>query len=330
LIATRSLITGGTGFIGSRLARACVARGHQVTVLGQANTPAEAANVQQLEAEGIRVVNASVAEPASVRAAVRGVDLVFHLAAAQHEMNVGDDHFRDVNVGGVRHVLDAALEAGVRRVVHGSTIGVYGSYEGVIDEETPCRPDNIYGVTKLEGERLAASYADRLPVVIVRIPEVYGPGDRRLLKLFRAIQHRRFVRIGSGLNLHHPMYVDDLVAELLTLSADSHAPGQILLLAGKDAVSTNEMIDAIAAAVGARPPRIRVPLAPFLAAATMMELGLRPLGIQPPLHRRRMDFFRKGFTLKAARAAALGAIAQTGFREGVRTTADWYRSAGLL
>ena len=326
----RILITGGTGFIGSRLTEVSRQAGHEVTALGQANTPAEAANIDRLERAGARVLNVSVIDPEALEPALAQIDVVFHLAAAQHEMNVSDAHFRRVNVDGTRNVLEAALRQGVRRVVHGSTIGVYGSADGVIDEDSACRPDNIYGVTKLEGERLAASYADRLPVVIVRIPEVYGPGDRRLLKLFRAIQHRRFVRIGSGLNLHHPMYVDDLVAELLTLSAASHAPGQILLLAGKDAVSTNEMIDAIAAAVGARPPRIRVPLAPFLAAATMMELGLRPLGIQPPLHRRRMDFFRKGFTLKAARAAALGAIAQTGFREGVRTTADWYRSAGLL
>jgi len=326
----RILITGGTGFIGSRLALACIQRGHDVTALGQANTAAEAANVDWLAANGVRVVGASVTDQPALGTSLRGVDLVFHLAAAQHEMNVGDDHFREVNVGGVSNVLDAALGAGVGRVVHGSTIGVYGSCEGVIDEETPCRPDNIYGLTKLEGERLAVSYADRLPVVIVRIPEVYGPGDRRLLKLFRAIQNRRLVRIGPGRNLHHPMYVDDLVAALLALSAHSDAPGQILLLAGKDPVSTDQMIDAIADAVRTRAPRVRLPLAPFLAAATLMEHGLRPLGIQPPLHRRRMDFFRKSFTLRAARAAALGVVPQTGFREGARTTADWYRSAGLL
>src|SRR5262245_17587416 len=126
----RILITGGTGFIGSRLALAWVQRGHDVVALGQANTPAEAANAEWLTANGVKVVSASVTDPAAVSTSLTGVDLVFHLAAAQHEMNVGDDHFREVNVGGVRNVLDAALEAGVRRVVHGSTIGVYGSYEG--------------------------------------------------------------------------------------------------------------------------------------------------------------------------------------------------------
>jgi len=276
------------------------------------------------------VVNASVTDGAALARAMEGVDLVFHLAAAQHEMHVPDAHFRTVNVEGTRNVLESALRQGVRRVVHGSTIGVYGSADGVIDEDTPCRPDNIYGVTKAEGERLALSYRDRIEVVAARIPEIYGPGDRRLLKLFRAIERRRFVNIGPGTNLHHPMYVDDLTAALLALAQHPEAPGQVFLLAGKEAVTTNAMVAAVAAAVAAPAPRARLPLAPLLGVATLMELTLRPLGVQPPLHRRRMDFFRKSFSLRPTRAAALGITPRTGFREGARATAAWYRAAGLL
>ncbi len=324
------VITGGTGFIGSRLALQAAGAGDRVTALGQANTPAEADNVRRLERAGVRVVTASVTDPAALSGALRGAEIVFHLAAAQHEMNVPDRHFREVNVGGTRNVLDAALAAGVRRVVHGSTIGVYGPVHGVVDEDTPCRPDNIYGRTKLEGERLALSYAPRLPLVAVRIPEVYGPGDRRLLKLFRAIRRGRFVRIGRGRNLHHPMYVDDLTEGLRRMAEHPAAPGRVLLFAGKQALSTDEMVDAIAAAVDVPPPRLRVPLTPLLAAAVVLELGLRPLGVQPPLHRRRMDFFRKSFTLRADRAAELGVRPRVDFREGARLTAEWYRSTGLL
>jgi nucleoside-diphosphate-sugar epimerase len=324
------LITGGTGFIGSRLALSCLAQGRQVTVLGQANTAAEAGNIAELNARGVRVVNASVTDPAALSDAMRGTELVFHLAASQHEMNVPDAHFRQVNVEGTRQVLETAIGYGVRRVVHGSTIGVYGSADGVIDEETPCRPDNIYGVTKLEGEVLALSFGDRIEVVAARIPETYGPGDRRLLKLFRAIERRRFVNIGPGTNLHHPMYVDDLTAALLALAQHPEAAGKVFLLAGKEAVTTSEMVAAVAAAVEVPVPRVRLPLPPLLGVATLMELALRPLGIQPPLHRRRMDFFRKSFSLRPTRAAVLGILPQTGFREGARATAAWYRGAGLL
>jgi len=326
----RILITGGTGFIGSRLTEVSLRAGHHVSALGQANTPAEAANIQRLEQAGARVLNASVTDPDAVAPALAQVDVVFHLAAAQHEMNVPDAHFRRVNVDGTRNVLDAALRQGVKRVVHGSTIGVYGSADGVLDEDSPCRPDNIYGVTKLEGERLALSYADRIELVVARIPEVYGPGDRRLLKLFRAIERGKFVNIGPGRNLHHPMYVDDLAAALLGLAVHPEAPGKVFLLAGREAVSTNDMVGAVAAAVEAGPPKIRLPLAPLLGVATLMEVALRPLGVQPPLHRRRMDFFRKSFSLRPTRAAQLGIVPQTTFRDGARATANWYRAVGLL
>jgi dihydroflavonol-4-reductase len=324
-------ITGGTGFIGSRLAQHCASAGHSVRVLGQANTEAESGNIRALERQGIPTVLGSVTDAEVVARVVAGSDVVFHLAAAQHEMNVPDQRFWDVNVLGTRVVLEAAERADVRRVVHASTIGVHGALDGRIDEATPCQPDNIYGVTKLQGERLALEFRDRVPIVVVRMPEVYGPGDRRLLKLFRAIEKRRFFMIGSGRNLHQPMYVDDLVAGLLLAATSEPAVGHLFLFAGKEAVTTREMVSAIALALGRPGARLTLPLAPFSAAAAVMELVLRPVGIQPPLHRRRMDFFRKSFTLSGDRAEeVLGFVPATRFQDGARITAKWYRAHGLL
>jgi nucleoside-diphosphate-sugar epimerase len=324
-------ITGGTGFIGSRLASACLSRGDTVTVLGQANTPAEAENVGRIEASGIRVVRGSITDREVVAQAVAGAQVVFHLAATQHEMNVPDQRFWDVNVGGTKLLLEVAAAAGVRRVVHGSTIGVYGALEGTIDESTPPAPDNIYGVTKLEGERAALAHEPPPAVVAIRIPEVYGPGDRRLLKLFRAIDRNVFFTVGSGRNLHHHIFVDDLIQGFLLAAEAERAAGQVILFAGPAAVSTREMVQAIAAALGRQGSRFSVPLLPFWYAAAAMELSLRPLGIQPPLHRRRMDFFRKSFALRGAKARELiGFVPRTEFTEGARITAEWYRSHGLL
>jgi dihydroflavonol-4-reductase len=327
----RVLITGGTGFIGSRLALTCVESGDQVRVLGQTNTPAEEENQELLADRGVEVLLGSVTDAGMVLDAVEGRDLVFHLAAAQHEMNVPDRHFHDVNVEGTRNVMKAVESAGPGRVVHGSTIGVYGDPNGRIDEESPSLPVNIYGRTKLEAEKTALSYGDRIPVVVVRIPEVYGPGDRRLLKLFRAVDRGRFFIIGTGENLHHPIYVFDLIEGLLAAATSSHAWGEVLLLAGRDAVTTREMVDAVAESVNRPPPRFRLPMFPFVVAALAMEGSLRPLGIQPPLHRRRLDFFRKSFELSGEKAARLlGSSPRTSFREGARETAAWYRERGLL
>jgi nucleoside-diphosphate-sugar epimerase len=325
------LITGGTGFIGSRLAARCLDRAEIVTVLGEANTEAEAANRADLERAGAQVVLASVTDKDALREALREVDVVFHLAAAQHEMNIPDRRFREVNVEGTRNVIDASIEAGVTTFLHGSTIGVYGALEGVIDEESPCDPDNIYGVTKLEGERLALSYGDRLPVVAVRIPEVYGPGDRRLLKLFRALQRRKFITIGTGENLHHLIYVDDLIDGFFGAVKNPDTRGEVFLLSGEMPLSTDEMVGTIAEELGVPAPRFHFPFLPFWLVAFALEKTCRPLGIQPPLHRRRMDFFKKSFQLSHEKASRVyGFRPKTPFAEGVAATARWYMDAGLI
>jgi len=326
------LITGGTGFIGSRLALRCLEQGDQVRILAQLNTAAEEDNYKELEQAGASFVSGSVTDRDKVQEAVKGVELIFHLAAAQHEANVPDQHFWDVNVLGTRNLLEAAVAADVRRVVHGSTIGVYGeSGAAVVDESSPLRPANIYGVTKKEGEGIALRHAQQIEVVVIRIPETYGPGDRRLLKLFKAINSGMFFNIGRGANKHHPMYIEDLIDGLLLAAKHPEASGERILFAGKSILDTNEMIAAVSQALGKPPPRIRVPLAPLMMAAVVMESLMKPLGKQPPLHRRRMDFFVKSFVLSGRKAEQLlGFTPATDFLTGARSTAEWYRDHGQL
>ncbi|PJB32127.1 MAG: 3-beta hydroxysteroid dehydrogenase, partial [Deltaproteobacteria bacterium CG_4_9_14_3_um_filter_65_9] len=116
------LITGGTGFIGSRLGLRRLADGHSVLILGQENTPAESSNRKLLEEKGARIRLASVTRKELLPELLKGIDVVYHLAAAQHEVNVPDQRFRDVNVQGTANLLEAAVIVGVKRFVHGSTI----------------------------------------------------------------------------------------------------------------------------------------------------------------------------------------------------------------
>jgi len=326
------LITGGSGFIGSRLAIRSRDMGHTVKVLTQVNTPAEEQNIEKLRSRGIEVQVGAVTDRKIIGQAVKGTDVVFHLAAAQHEANVPDRHFRDVNVEGTRNVIEASIGEGVGRFVYGSTIGVYGSaLDGEIDEESPQHPDNIYGVTKAEAEKLVAEYADRIPVSTVRISETYGPGDRRLLKLFKAIDSGMFFMIGPGLNKHQLIYVDDLVDGLYLAATSGSAVNETFVLAGGEVLTTNEMANCIASAIGKGTGRFRAPLWIFMLAATVLETVLKPLGIQPPLHRRRMDFFRKSFYFSREKSGkVLGFEPKTDFETGTRLTAEWYRANNLL
>ena len=325
-------ISGGTGFIGSRLAIASREQGHAVELLGQTNTQAEQDNHRLLEKHGVKTTLGSVLEIDKLVELARGCDVVFHLAAAQHEANVPKKHFYQVNVEGTRNMLEASVQGGVKRFVHGSTIGVYGSaMEGSLDETTPPRPNNIYGVTKLEGEQLALSFNEKLPVSVVRISETYGPGDRRLLKLFKAIQKNVFFVIGKGDNKHQLIYVDDLIDGMYLAATDSKATGQVFVLAGKEVITTQEMVDTIAECLGTSVPGVHAPMLPFMAAAVLFEKTLGPLGIQPPLHRRRLDFFRKSFFFSQEKTTTvLGFSPRTDFRHGVARTADWYKKNALL
>jgi nucleoside-diphosphate-sugar epimerase len=326
------LVTGGTGFIGSRLALAAQAQGREVLVTGQTRTPAEHARLAELAAAGVRTVCGDLKDPDFAASLVGRDDLVIHLAAAQHEANVPDSYFTEVNVGATGVLLDASRRAGACRFVYGSTIGVYGSAaNGTLDERSAPNPDNIYGRTKLAAEqRVRAAGAD-LETCIVRISETYGPGDLRLLLLFRAIDRRAFVMIGSGENRRQVIHVDDLARGLLLAAEHPAACGEIFVLAGHEIMTTRSMVAGIAQALDRAPPRWRVPLWPFVAAAALFESTLKPMGVQPPLHRRRLDFFRKSFLFSTAKAGALlGFAPATAFAAGAAQTAHWYRARGYL
>jgi dihydroflavonol-4-reductase len=149
--------------------------------------------------------------------------------------------------------------------------------------------------------------------------------------LFRGVQKGVFFHIGNGRNLHHVIYIDDLIAGLELAATKEEAVGQLFILAGAAPITTNEMVTAVAAAVNSPAPKIRLPLPPFLWLAAILETTLRPLGIQPPLHRRRMDFFKKSFVLSAARATAvLNFTPHVDFQKGAVLTANWYKKEGYL
>ena len=327
----RALVTGATGFIGSRLALRCLREGSQVVALGRRNSPGELENAGELEAAGIAIHDVPVEDRDALREHMKDVDVAFHLAAAQHEANVPDEYFRRINVEGTRNVCEAATAAGVPRLVYGSTIGVYGWRPGeTVSNDSPEAPDNIYGITKLAAEAVVREAGARLPFAIARISETYGPGDRRLLKLFRGVARGLCLEIGPGRNLHHLVYVEDLIDGLLSAAREPGALGKTFVLAGREPVTTRAMLEAISRSLGRQPRVLRVPLSPLVWTAAALETALRPLGVQPPLHRRRMDFFRKSFAFRLDDAQAFGFAPRVGLQEGMDLTARWYTDRALL
>jgi dihydroflavonol-4-reductase len=330
----RLLVTGGTGFIGSHLAEAGRRRGAEVTVLGLTDRPEERRNVEALTRQGVEILSGSITDPELCRRAVRGATHVFHLAVAMREGGKQDEFFERVNLDGTRHLLDAAADAGVARFVHCSTIGIFGHRApGITREDSPLAPGNVYERTKVASERMVREVgaARGLPFVILRPADVYGPRDQRLLKLFRGVRRGRFPLFGAGAGRRHMVYVDDVVEAFFKACERDEALGEALIVAGPRACTLRELIGEVQRATGSRRYGVRLPLAPMLAAAAVVEDVCRTLHLDPPIYRRRMDFFWSDSEFDTSRARrALDWTPRVELAEGIRRTAEDYRSAGAL
>jgi nucleoside-diphosphate-sugar epimerase len=231
-------------------------------------------------------------------------------------------------------VIEAAAASGARRVVHCSTVGVHGDIERPpANEDAPLRPGDVYQETKVEGESVARQAAadTGMALVIARPTGIYGPGDRRLLKLFRGVARRRFVILGSGQIYYHLTYIDDLVEGFRLCGETPGAAGRTYILAGGEVTTLEELVGIVAQEAGVRRPRLHLPVWPFWAAGALCEMLCAPLGLEPPLYRRRVDFFTKSRAFDITRARAeLGYAPKVGLRDGIRRTLEWYRAADWL
>jgi nucleoside-diphosphate-sugar epimerase len=330
----RLLVTGGTGFIGSHLAEQGRRLGAEVVVLGLTERPEEQANVELLRRQGVEVVPGSITDPELCGQAVRGATHVFHLAVAMREGAKSDQFFQSVNLDGTRRLLEASVEAGVRRFVYCSTIGIYGHRApGITREDSPLAPGNIYERTKVSAERMVRELGAQrsLPYTILRPADVYGPRDHRLLKLFKGVRSGRFPLFGSGDGRRHMIYVDDVVSAFFRACETDRALGESFILAGPKACTLRDLVTEVQAATGSRRYGFRLPLKPMLGVAGVVEDVSRVLGVDPPIYRRRMDFFWSDSEFDTTHARqGLNWTPRVDLPEGIRRTLEDYRRSGAL
>ena len=324
----RVLVTGATGFTGGHLARALKLAGRDVRALCR-----DVDRAAPLHADGIEVAPGDLRDDDAVARAVKHIDVVYNIAAIYREAGVPAETYRAVNAEAVGRLVEHAARAGARRVVHCSTVGVHGNVQGPpANEDAPLRPGDVYQRTKLEGEERAREAAARcgIEVTIARPSGIYGPGDRRLLKLFRhAI--RRFPTLGRGEIYYHATYIDDLVDGLRLCGERAAAASRTYILAGGAVTTLNELIALIAEAAGVRPQTVHIPVWPFWLVGALCEAVCVPIGIEPPIYRRRVDFFTKSRAFEITRARTeLGYEPRVGLRQGIARTLKWYREHGWL
>jgi nucleoside-diphosphate-sugar epimerase len=322
------LITGASGYIGSRLAARLVAQGASVRAL--VRNPARA---EELAASGVEVVRGDVTDPASLAAALAGCTLVYHAAAW-----VGERGSREavwaVNVDGTRAMVQAAQAAGVRRFVHLSSCSVYGSPQNVfeIDESYPVQMrGNLYADSKAAAEEAvwAASQAG-LPVVVARPSQVYGLGSPQFtLRPVAAIQAGKLRLIDGGKHLCKPVYIDNLVDGLLLCATHDAAPGEAWNLTDGAPVPWRDFFGAYAAMVGVRLHSTPYALAYLAGLGNEVMAGLQ--GRKPGLSRATVQALRSRNSYSHQKARErLGWTPAVDLGEGMRRTELWLRANGYL
>jgi dihydroflavonol-4-reductase len=322
------LVTGSTGFTGGYLVRALVEAGYPVRVI--VRSAAKAATLPL----GVEVLEEDIKDAAAVARASEGVGIIYHLAAAYREASHSEGGYRQVNVGATQNLLQAAAVHGVERFVHCSTVGVLGHVANPpADETTPYSPADPYQSTKCEAEVLALAFARErgVPVTVARPTAIYGPGDQRLLKMFRMIANGTFVMLGKGDVYYHMVYIDDLVAGLRLLAHHPAAPGEVFILGGERYYTLKKVAALVAEYLEVPPPRLHLPAWPVQMLGTLCENICIPLGIEPPIYRRRVDFFTKSraFSIEKARRM-LGYQPKISLEAGLRLTLDWCVRTGRI
>src|SRR3954468_7774183 len=323
------LVTGGTGFTGTALVQRLLSEGHSVVALDYK----EGIQCDALRSHGAEVLIGSVTDPAAVERSMKGVEFVFHLAAAFRELNVPDSFYDEVNVEGTRIVLHAARRAGVRKFVYCSTCGVHGNVaHPPAAENAPIQPADYYQRTKYEAEPLVKREAGGMETVILRPAAIYGPGDpERFFMIFKRVSQGTFPMFGSGKTLYHPLYIDNLVDAFMLCMPAGVGNGREYLIADERYYPIEEIVRAVARALDV-PIRIpHYPVWPVVALGHVVEKICKPLGVIPPIFPRRVDWYRQNRAFDIGRAKReLGYLPKVELDDGLRRTGAWYRQMGYL
>lgn len=287
----RILVTGATGAIGPRVVAALRDDGHLVRSLA-IDPPGSG-----MFPEGVESLVGDILDEPVLRAAMRGVEAVVHMAALLHIVDPPPGmraRFERINVDGTEAVVAAARSEGVRRVVFFSTIAVYGPTGGrVLDETSPVRPDTLYAETKRVAERavLGAVNAGGRPLgTVLRLGAVYGARIKgNYERLTIALSRGRFIGVGNGRNRRTLIYDRDVARAAVLAVAHPAAAGRVFNVTDGAFPTMNEIVAAVCAALGRRPHRVSLPAGPIRALAGAVERGYHLFGRKPPVTRAAVD-----------------------------------------
>ncbi|MBC2698496.1 MAG: NAD-dependent epimerase/dehydratase family protein [ANME-2 cluster archaeon] len=329
------LITGATGFIGSHLAKKLVEKGEKIRCLVRTSSPKIA--VDYLNKLDVELVYGDLLDYESLRKAVDGVDTIFHLGGGGR-VGMSKAICNKINVNGTGNILEACIESGkVKRFVHLSSCAVMGHVSGgAVDETYPYNPNNIeYSRAKTKSEKLVLSYSNKIDIVVVRFPGVYGiplikgdadyiQGVTPALMIFSAVKKGEWMYVGNGKNQVHMFYVDDAVKGLI-LATDKGKSGDIYIIGDNTSVKMTELVDTVADILKVPAPKKHIPVFVARFFAALFELKASVFGGTPKMSGEMVTGFISNMSFSIAKAKRdLEYEPKVGLEEGMRKTIEWY------
>ena len=325
----RIAVTGATGFLGSHITERLIQDGYEVAILAR-----DANKAQAFEGRVSKIVIGDISDSEKISELVAGCDVVFHTVSNFRTASGPPESYHKINVLGTQVVVDAAMVAGVKRFVHCATIGVHGNVRTTpANEQSPYAPGDLYQKTKLQAQQYVESVIGKsdMEVVIVRPCSMYGPGDMRMLKMFKMLSKKTFLMIGPCTENFHAVYIDDIVDGFILAMLTPNISGETFLIGGEKYLPLKDYIKVVADAVSAPMPWLKFPYWLFYYAAVVVEAICVPLRIEPPLHRRRVRFYKnnRAFNIQKAKET-LGYSPKVSLEEGMKKTVIWYKENGYL
>jgi len=324
------LVTGATGYTGQVLVKKLVELGCRVKAIAR-----ESSDIFSLAELPITWIRGEVFDEAVVREAMTGTEYVFHLAAAFRAAKSSTEDYRNVHIKSTQLLAQEALQdPDFKRFIHVSTVGVHGHItDPPADETYRFSPGDEYQDTKAEAENWFVAFASehRLPYTVIRPAAIYGPGEQRLLKFFKMARQPLLLILGFGKCWYHLVHVDDLANAMILAAVEKKALGEVFIIGSTQPIKLVEMARIIAESYGLRIRVLRLPITPFFILGALCELICKPLGIEPPIHRRRVAFYSKdrNFNTRKMREV-LGYEPRYSNRDGILELAHWYENNGWL
>jgi nucleoside-diphosphate-sugar epimerase len=328
-LMTTLFLTGGTGFVGSHVAEEARKRGWTVRALARANS-----DTNFLKSLGTEIVEGELTDAAVLRTALQGVDFVIHSAAKVGDWGPVED-YRQVNVEGLRALLEAAKGIPLKRFVHVSSLGVYEArHHYGTDESEPLPEFHIDGYTqsKVEAEKLALDYHRKhdVPVAVVRPGFIYGPRDRSVLpRMIERLRNRSVKYIARGKYALNTTYVGNLVHAIFLALEHPAAVGEVFNITDGEFVSKRRFIEAVADGLGLPRPTRSIPLWLAKPLAKWREGAFRRRNKpNPPIITQAIVKFaglNLDFSIGKARTV-LGYTPPTSFSEGMSRAVEWFRT----